>query len=76
MYCSHANRESLLVKMVDHFRANATEDSIIQVRISEIIVRICHLKHRFHQCIETGALTLVEELLVNDDVLLQMNVIK
>ena len=76
MYCSQANRESLLVQMVDHFRASADEDSIIQVRISEIIIRICHLKHRFHQCIETGALSLVEELLVNDDVLVQMNVIE
>ena len=76
MYCSQANRESLLVQMVDHFRASADEDSIIQVRISEIIIRICHLKHRFHRCIETGALSLVEELLVNDDVLVQMNVIE
>ena len=61
--------------MVDNFRASADEDSIIQVRIIEIIIRICR-QTCFHRCIETGALSLVEELLVNDDALVQMNVIE
>jgi len=75
-YCSKSDRETLLLKLIEYFHAKDMTDSIAHVRILDIVMHIGKLKFRFKQCVDTGAMDLMESLLLGDDVLVQMNVLE
>jgi hypothetical protein len=70
------DRKELLLKLVEFFHANPMDESVAHVRIIDIVIKISKLQHRFQQCIDTGAIQLIETLLLGDDILVQMNVLE